>query len=72
MGETKLQLKDRFNEHRKPVDKPTNTSKPTTASEHFLTNHHTASDITLIPLVLISSNRDSERKAREEYLITRG
>ena len=36
IGETK-RLKDRFNEHRRPVDEPTNIFKPTTVSEHFLT-----------------------------------
>ena len=28
-GETKRRLEDRFNEHRRPVGKPTNVSKPT-------------------------------------------
>ena len=32
IGETKRRLKDRFNEHRRPVDKQTNRSKPTTVS----------------------------------------
>ena len=45
---------------------------PLTVSEHFLTNDHSANDITLIPLELIKSNRDSVRKAREAYLIERG
>ena len=36
IGETKRRLKDRFNEHRRPVDKTNITSKPTTVSEHFL------------------------------------
>ena len=45
---------------------------PLTVSEHFLTNDHSANDITLIPLVLIKSNRDNVRKAREAYLIKRG
>ena len=58
IGETKRRLKDRFNEHRRP--------------EHFLTNDHSANDITLIPPELIKSNRDSLRKAREAYLIERG
>ena len=52
-----------------------NISKPTTGSEHFLTNDHSANDITLIPLEGIKSNRpnrDSARKAREAYLIERG
>ena len=47
-------------------------SKPTTVSEHFLTNDHSANDITLIPLKSSNLNRDSERKAREAYLIERG
>ena len=66
IGETKRRLKDRFNEHRTPVD-----SKPTTVSEHFLCNNHNATDMQLIPLELVKSNRDSVRKAREAYLIER-
>ena len=72
IGETKRRLKDRFNEQRWPVDNPSNISKPTTVSEHFLTNDHSANDITLIPLELIKSYRDCVRKAREAYLIERG
>ena len=74
IGETKRRLKDRFNEHRRTVDKKTNRSKLTTCtvSEHFLSNDHNASDMQLIPLELIKSNRDSVRKAREAYLIDRG
>ena len=53
-------------------NKQTNRSKPTTVSEHFLSNDHNASDMLLIPLELIKSNRDSVRKAREAYLIDRG
>ena len=67
-----LWLKDRFNdEHRGPVENPCIISKPTTASEHFVTNDH-SDNITLIPLELIKSNRDSVRKARVVYLIERG
>ena len=72
IGETKRRLKDRFNKHRRPVDNPSNISKPTTVSEHFLTTDHSANDITLIPLELIKSKRDSVRRAREAYLIERG
>ena len=61
-GETKRRLKDRFNEHHRPFDNPSNISKPTTVSEHFLTNDHSANDIILIPLELTKSNRDSVRK----------
>ena len=69
---TKTRLKGGFNEHRRPVNKPTNISKPTTVSEHFPTDHHTTNDISPIPLKLVLSNRDNARKAREAYLITRG
>ena len=69
IGETKRRLKDRFNEHRRPVDKQTNSSEPTTVSKHFLCNNHSATDIKRIPLELVKSNRDSVRKAREAYLI---
>ena len=68
----KQYVKDRFNEHRRPVDNPSNISKPNTVSERFLTNDHSAKGITLISLELIKSNRDSVRKAREAYLIERG
>ena len=38
-----------INEHRRPVDKQTNRSKPTTVSEHFLCNNHdNATDMQLI------------------------
>ena len=51
-----IEKNDSFNEHRRPVDNPCNVSKPTTVSEHFLTNDHPANDITLIPQELIKSN----------------
>ena len=72
IGETKRRLKDCFNEHRRPVDKRTNSSKPTTVSEYFLCNNHNATDMQLIPLEFVKSNRDGVRKAREAYLIERG
>ena len=72
ISETKRRLKDRFNKHRRPVDNPSNISKPTRVSEHFLTTDHSANDITLIPLELIKSERDSVRRGREAYLIERG
>jgi len=72
IGETKGRLKDRFNKHRRPVDKQTNFSKPTAVSEHFLSNYHNANDMQLIPLELMNSNRDSVRKARKAYFIDSG
>ena len=50
----------------------TNKFLGATVSEHLLTNDHSANDIALIPLVLIKSNRDNVRKAREAYLSKRG
>ena len=38
-------------------------------SEHFLCNNHNATDMQLIPLEFVKSNRDSVRKGREAYLI---
>ena len=73
IGETKRRLKDKFNEHRRSVDKTNIKSKPTTVSKHFLSppNHH-YTDMQLIPLELIHSSRDSIRKARESFLMYGG
>ena len=71
IGETKRRLKDRFNQHRRAVDKTNIKSKPTTTvSEHFLSHsNHSHSDMQLIPLEKIHSSRDSVRKARGSHLI---
>ena len=70
IGETKRSLKDRFNKHRGTVDNPNNKCSPTTAAKHFLlTPDHCSSDIQLIPIEKILSNRDLVRKAREAHLI---
>ena len=53
----------------RPVDKQVNpnNSKLTAVSEHFLSPNHSASDMQLIPLELIKSNRDDVRKTREAH-----
>ena len=71
IGETKRRLKDRFNEHRRSVDKPNTISKPTTVSDHFLTANHSAADMLLIPMQQLYSARDAIRKAKEAFLITK-
>ena len=44
-------LKDKFNEHRRPVDKTNIKSKPTNVSEHFLFHSdHSHTDMQLISL----------------------
>ena len=68
IGETKRRLQDRFNEHRRAVDKTIIKSKPTTVFEHFL-SHSNHSHTDKIPLEKIHSSRDSARKARESHLI---
>ena len=40
IGETKRRLKDRFNEHRRPILNPTSSYIHTAVSEHFLRNNH--------------------------------
>ena len=73
IGETKRRLKDRFNEHRRTIDKPNSKSKPTTAAEHFISSpNHSAHDMELIAIEKVFSKRDSIRKAREAFLISRG
>ena len=67
IGETKRRL---FNEHRRLIDKTNITFKPTTVSEHFLSQpNHCHTDMQLIPLEVIHSSRYSIRKARESFLI---
>ena len=68
IGETKRRLKDRFNEHRRPIIN-TSSYTPTAVSEHFLTSSHTVDDMTLIPIEHVYTKRDSIRKAREAFLI---
>ena len=69
IGETKRPLKDRFNEHRCPVDKTNIKSRSTTVAEHFLSHpDYCYTDKQLIPLELIHSSRSSIRKARGSFL----
>ena len=71
MGETKRRLKDHFDEHRRPVGRPTPSSRPTAVSDHFLSDNHSPNDIELIPLELMHSSRDASRKGKEAYPIER-
>ena len=50
--------------HRRPVDKQTNSSKPTAVSEHSLSNDHNANDMHLIPLELMKSVTVHEKLER--------
>ena len=72
IGETKRRLKDRFNEHRRPIINPFCSYTPTAVSRHFLTSGHAEDHMILIPLEHLHTSRDSIRKAREAFLIHRG
>ena len=72
IGETKRRLKDRFNEHRRPIINPFCSYTPTAVSRHFLTSGHAEDHMILIPLEQLHTSRDSIRKAREAFLIHRG
>ena len=63
IGETKRRLKERLNEHRRPIINSSSYS-PTAASRHFLSGNHTVNHMLLIPLEKLFTNRDSVRKAR--------
>ena len=69
IGETKRRLKDRFNEHRRAVDKTKVKSKPTTVSEHFLSHsNYSHTGMQLFSLEKIRSSPDSVRKVRKSHL----
>ena len=72
IGETKHRLKDRFNEHRRPIINPFCSYTPTAVSRHFLTSGHAEDHMILIPLEQLHTSRDSIRKACEAFLIHRG
>ena len=65
IGETKRRLKDRFNEHRRPVLNPTPNCIHTAVSEHLLSNNHSDTHMLLIPIEKLKNERDFFRKARE-------
>ena len=67
IGETKRHLHQRFGEHRRAIL----NFGPTSVSEHFNSADHSINDVRLIPLEVIRSNLDSDRKVREARLIER-
>ena len=72
IGETKRRLKDRFDEHLRPVNRPTPPSRPTAVSDHFLSDNHSPNEIELVPLELMHSSREALRNALETYFIEMG
>ena len=70
MRKTKRRLKDRFKEHRRPLNIPTPSSRPATISGHFLPNHHASNDVGLIPLKLKHTSRDAQAKVEKRMQLT--
>ena len=69
IGETKRRLKDRFDEHRRPVLNPTSNYIHIVVSQHFLSNNHSDTDMLPIPIDKLKNERDSSRKAGEAHVI---
>ena len=69
IGETKRRLKDRFNEHRRPILNPSGSYIQAAVSEHFLSNSHSVSHMLLIPIEILRYERDCLRKASVAHLI---
>ena len=69
MGKPNAALKDRFNEHRRPILNSTSSYIYTAVSEHFLSSNHSDTHMLLIPFEKLSNERDSFRKAREAHII---
>ena len=67
--ETKRYLRDRFNEHRRPVLNPFGSYIQTIHSEHVLGNSHSVSHVLLIPIETLRYERDCLRKARVAHFI---
>ena len=68
IGKTKRRLKDRFNEHRRPILNPASSYIHTTVSEHFLGSNHSDTNM-LPPIGKLSNERDSFRKERKAHII---
>ena len=64
IGEPKRHLSDRFGEHRRAIEKAItqqHIDQPTAVSEHFTLPANSMDNIELVPLELITSNRDAIR-----------
>ena len=75
IGQTKRHLSDRFGEHSRAIEKAIakqHVDQPTAVSDHFTLPVKSMDNIELIPLEVITSNRDAIRKARKAFLISKG
>ena len=75
IGETKRHLSDRFGEHRRAIEKAItqqHIDQPSATSDHFILPDHSMDNVEIVPLELITSNREAIRKGRETFLIFKG
>ena len=75
LGGTQRHLSDRFGKHTRAIEKAVakqHIDQPTAVSDHFTLPAHSMDNTELVPLELITSNRDGIRKAREPFLIRKG
>ena len=71
LGKTKRRLKDRFNEHRRPILNPSGSYIQTAVSEHFPSNSHSVSHMLLISIQTLIYGRACLRKERKMNLINK-
>ena len=64
IGETRRRLEDRFNEHRRAVDKTNIKSTPTTVPEHFLSPSNVNTKELVLNLNVTISITQNLRKTR--------
>ena len=75
IGGTKRHLSYRFCEHRRAIKKAItqrHIDQAIAFSDHLTIPAHSMDNIELVPLELISSNREAIRKARETFLMSKG
>ena len=71
LGKTKRRLKDRFNEHRRPILNPSGSYIQTAVSEHFPSISHSVSHMLLISIETLRYGRACLRKERKMNLINK-
>ena len=71
LGKTKRRLKDRFNEHRRPILNPSGSYIQTAVSEHFPSNSHSVSHMLLISIETLRYGRACLGKERKMNLINK-
>ena len=67
IGQTGRRLRDRLNEHRRDIiNRKTDKSG---VAEHFCKPGHSVNDLQILPLLQMHNERESVRRAKEQYFI---